>query len=212
MPVPAQLRIDGCRCVVVGGGDVALRRARLLYDHEGDVTAIAPDFDPGFFDLPVEHHQRPFDPADVEGAMIVIVATDNDAVNALAAQAALNAGALVNRADAAGLANLVFPAHAKVGPITLTLDTGGASANAAVRLKSQLSRMIDPLWPELLEAATPVRALIQERFADDAKVRRRLLTKLSDSQALALLQGRGIEAVQQHWTQLIDKAGQTPTA
>jgi len=199
------LRVSGRRCVVVGGGPVALRRARALCEAGAAVTVIAPTLVEGFDDLPVTIERRAYRTGDTAGALLAVIATDNRNVNQQAASEARAAGALVNRADAPEAGDFVVPAHRPRGPITVAVSTDGISAAAARALAEQCMAAIDDDWQVLLETAEPMRAAMQREVADDA-ARRRALRRLTDEQAMATLRAGGVEALRDHLAAVLEQA------
>jgi len=198
------LKVSGRRCVVVGGGPVAVRRARSLLDAGADVTVIAPKLDDGFDDLPVKVECGAYQCDDLEGALLVVVATNDSAVNQRVAADAKAAGVLVNRADEPGVGDFVVPAHRRRGPITVAVSTDGISAAAARALVEQCVGAIDDDWRTLLDAAEPWRAKIQAQVADDA-ARQMLLRQLSDEQAMATLRKRGVDGLAVHYRSMLEE-------
>ncbi len=192
--LPVMLDIQGKRCVIVGGGPVALRRAEALQRAGGEVVVIAPSVGAELLALPIERIERPYQSGDLGGAWIVIIASNDPEVNEDAARDAKLAGALVNRADDPGAGDFTVPAHEHHGQVTLAVHTGGASASASAAIRRELSDALDPDWPRLIEQAAAFRSIIQERFADPDERRRRLM-KLADPQALAILKDRGEAAL-----------------
>lgn len=197
-PLPVMLNLQGKRCVVVGGGPVALRRAGALLDSGGAVTVIAPVVEPELDALPIELHRRPYQAGDLSGAFVVVIATDDPKVNEAVARDAHAAGVLVNRADNPDAGDFTIPAHAHHGPITLAVHTGGASASASATIRKTLSDALDPDWPRLVELAAGFRPIIQQRYPDPAQRRERLM-KLADPQAMAILKGRGKDALLEYY-------------
>ena len=159
--LPALIQLEGRRCLVVGGGAVAVRRARALIEAGGSVRVVAPRIDDALAAMPVATARRGFEPGDLEGVFFVVCAADAAAVNEAVAEEARQRGVLVNRADRPEVGDVSIPAHRRVGPITLAVDTGGVSASAAAKIRDAMARSIDPVWPALLEAAKPWRIEIQ---------------------------------------------------
>ena len=137
-----QLRVQGRRCVVVGGGPVALRRATLLLQAGADLTVIAPELHVGFDELAelnaVQIERREFRPADLVSAekqrgggeqpmLLVVAATDNPKVNERVGELCSAAGILVNRADLAQAGDLSFPALVNFGAVTLAVSNSVGS-------------------------------------------------------------------------------------
>ncbi len=197
------LDIQGKRCVIVGGGSVALRRARALLEANGSVTVIAPSLDPQLSALPIERLERPYQQGDLDGARLVIIASNDPQVNQAVARDAATDGILVNRADDPPAGDFTVPAHAHHGPITLAVHTGGTSAAASAAIRRELSDALDPDWPRLIEQAAAFRSIIQERFPDTDQRRRRLM-KLADPQALAILKDRGEAALLDYYSGLTE--------
>ena len=82
---PGVLSLEGRRCVVVGGGDVALRKARLLHSAGAVLSVIAPATSPAFAEY-IERHglfwtPREFRAADLDGAWLVVTATGRSPIS-----------------------------------------------------------------------------------------------------------------------------------
>lgn len=195
--LPVMLRVHGRRCVVVGGGAVALRRASALLAAGGDVTVIAPEVDPRIVQLPVRVERRAYAAGDLVNCLLVVAATDDPSVNERIGRDASAAGALVNRSDAPDRGDLQVPAHRQAGPVTLAVHTGGISAAAAVTIVDQLLDALDPDWPRLLELAAPWREQVQ-RTVTDADDRQRRLRALTGATTMRMLKERGAEAARAH--------------
>ena len=75
------LRVQGRRCVVVGGGPVARRRTESLLQADALITVIAPQVEQRLECLSVQIERRPYREGDLEGAILAVVATDDPAVN-----------------------------------------------------------------------------------------------------------------------------------
>lgn len=153
--LPVQLNLRGRRAVLVGGGLVALRKAERLCEAGAQVVRIAPMLqDPeSWKGLAVLHHARPWaGRADLEGAFLVVAATDDSDLNAEIARQAREVGALVLRADAPEDSDLAFPATFRQGPLTITFSTEGISPAYAARLKREAPAHYGPAHAERLEA------------------------------------------------------------
>ena len=200
---PIMLRIEGRVCVVVGGGAVALRRARALHECGARVRVVAPHIDADIETHAHETHRRPFAPRDLEDAALVIVATDDAFVNEAVAAEARRRAILVNRADAPDEGDFTVPAHTRAGPLTLAVHTAGISAAAAVAIRDQLESAIDPAWPQLLARVAPFRTAIQRDITDSAERRRRLLA-LADADAMKTFKEQGESALLDRCRRLAD--------
>lgn len=191
------LRVAGRRCVVVGGGAVGARRAATLVAGGAEVVVIAPDLHEKLDGLLIERAERGYEAGDVDGAFLVVVATDDPAVNQRVADDADHEGCLVNRADEAGAGDLTIMGHDRRGPLTIALDTGHSSAAAGRRIRAALLEALDDDWITLLSEARPWRAKLQ-RDVHDPATRRQRLVRLTDDAALQTLKQHGHAALKTH--------------
>lgn len=201
--LPAVLNVAGRACVVVGAGPVAVRRTKALRDAGAVVRVIAPRVEPDFDELDVQVERRGYQTGDLAQAFLVVVATDDPAVNAAVAAEAKAAGVLVNRTEDPRAGDFVVPAHQRHGPVTIAVDTDGISATAAAAIRSELSAALDRDWPRLLEAVRPLRELIQQRFAEQGE-RLTRLAQLTGPEAMRTLKQEGPQALKRFCEQLAD--------
>ncbi|MCC7146427.1 MAG: bifunctional precorrin-2 dehydrogenase/sirohydrochlorin ferrochelatase [Phycisphaeraceae bacterium] len=188
--LPVILRVQGRLCVVIGGGGVALRRARSLLEAGAKVRVVAPDVEKEFAALPVELWRRGYQKGDLQGACLAVIATNDPQVNQQAANDARELGVLINRVDDPESGDFTVPAHRQNGPITLAVHTGGISAAAAGRIVRELESQLDPDWPKLLEIIAPYRAKLKEQVSD-VSLRQQALSRLTDEQAMRTFKQHG---------------------
>jgi siroheme synthase-like protein len=202
------LQLEGRRCVVIGGGRTGLRRAATLAGAGARVTLIAPEV---VGDVPegVEHLPRVATSSDVQQSQLVVLATDDAAVNTRLAGAAVAAGAWVNRADDSDAGDLTFLATRRSGPLMVAVSTGGAGAAAAAHLADQALAALPTTWAQLLTLALPHRRRAQTALPP-GPARQALLRRLTDESMHDLLRGEGEAAADQAMQQLVDDAAQTP--
>jgi precorrin-2 dehydrogenase / sirohydrochlorin ferrochelatase len=155
------LRLAGRHCVVVGGGVVATRKVQGLLSSDANVTVVAPGLSTELEDLVaagrVRAERRPFEPADVDGAVLAFAATDSREVNRTVAEAARARGALVNVADDPAACDFTVPALVRRGDVTLAVSTGGRSPAFARFLREQLEGWLTDSRCELLELLAELR-------------------------------------------------------
>jgi uroporphyrin-III C-methyltransferase/precorrin-2 dehydrogenase/sirohydrochlorin ferrochelatase len=145
---PVSLRLSGERVLVVGGGEAAVAKIRLLLacGAEIDVVAGAPcdDLDAMAGDDAIRLHRRAFEAADLTGARLCLVALDDPAEAAEMIHAARAAGVLVNAVDRPALSDFIVPAMVDRAPITVAIGTGGAAPALARDLRSRVEAAIPP--------------------------------------------------------------------
>lgn len=149
---PVNLRIAGRRCLVVGGGPVALAKAEGLLECGALVDVVAPEAVAELRALPgVTWHARAYDRGEVVGYRLVITATDDPAVNRAVFEDGEAAGVWVNSADDPENCSFILPARVRRGPLLVTVSTSGHSPALASWLRRRFS---DELGPEYLTLLT----------------------------------------------------------
>ena len=156
---PVNLRLKGARCLVVGGGEVALSKVRGLLEVGARVHVIAPDVVDELASLDgVTIDTRAFSPGDVAGHRIVITATGDPDVNKAVYVDAEAAGVWVNAADDPDNCTFTLPARLRRGPLLVTFGTGGASPALAKWLRRRYADEFGPEYEVLIELLADVRA------------------------------------------------------
>jgi uroporphyrin-III C-methyltransferase/precorrin-2 dehydrogenase/sirohydrochlorin ferrochelatase len=136
------LKVKGEPCLVVGGGAVALQKARALRRAGADVTAVSPAFTPAFRRLAVRRLRRRFRAADVAGCVLVIAATDAPDVNRAVSDACAARGIPVNVVDVPELCSFIVPSIVRRGPVVIAISTGGQSPPLAKALRRRLDAIL----------------------------------------------------------------------
>ena len=168
---PVNLKVEGRPCVIIGGGRVAARKAASLLECGARVRVISPGLDPGFGELGVfaegqaggaeagssgggagsgpgafEHISRAYREGDLEGAFLVIAATDDNAVNRAVEAEAQKRGVLLNVVDQPEHCSFYVPSSVRRGELMLTVSTGGQLPALAKRLRRQLEEEFPGEW------------------------------------------------------------------
>src|SRR3984885_302965 len=139
----ACLKLSGRRCVVVGGGSVGLEKVDGLLACDGQVTLIAPSAQDELREYAregsIEWLAREYaGPADLEGAFMVIAASNDSDVNIAVFEDAERRAMLVNVVDVPPLCNFILPAIVRTGPLAIAISTAGASPALAKRIKREI--------------------------------------------------------------------------
>ncbi len=150
----ACLKLVGRRCLVVGGGDIGLEKVEGLLACDAGVTLIAPLAHPELEALAaegsIEWEKRPYaGAADLEGAFMVIAATDDSEVNIGVFDDAERRAMLVNVVDVPPLCNFILPAIVRSGPLAIAISTAGASPALAKRMKHEVSELFGEEYARL---------------------------------------------------------------
>ena len=132
---PVQLRIKGRQALVVGAGNIAVRKIQGLLRAGADVTVIAPWIHPLISALPVDIVERTYLDGEAGNYQLVITCTDDRLVNRQVFRDADAAGVWVNSADDPVNCSFILPAVARQGDLTLTISTNGKSPAMATWLR-----------------------------------------------------------------------------
>ncbi len=146
---------EGRHVLVVGGGTVALQKARAATDAGAIVTVVAPRI----LDALQAHtrHMRPFEPADLDGMDLVFAATDDPSVNRTVAALCRARRLLVNVADDPEACDVTLPAVVRRGDLVLAVSTSGQSPGFAAWLRGDLEQRYGPEYGRALAVAARLR-------------------------------------------------------
>ncbi len=182
------------RCVVVGGGHLALRKAELIAKAGARITVVAPKIDERLAQLAHERYVRKFSANDVKEAVLVIAATDDPAVNRAVSEAARKHNVPVNVVDDAKLSNVIFPSNVDRSPLVIAISSGGASPVLLRQLRTRLEAMIPSSYGRLAEFAGRFRVRVADAIKDGDSRRRFWEHVLAGHIGQAVLGGREIAA------------------
>ncbi|MHB8245573.1 MAG: precorrin-2 dehydrogenase/sirohydrochlorin ferrochelatase family protein [Acidimicrobiales bacterium] len=159
------LRIEGQRCLVVGGGPVGARKAASLAECGAMVTVVAPEVSQEIEALGIRIQRRPFEPADLGGCRLAVAATGIAEVDARVCEEARAAGVLVNAANDPEACEYLVPAVIRAGPVSVAVSTGGLSPYLAGWVKRQVGAVLTPEVADLAVLVGQTRAAVQARGA-----------------------------------------------
>lgn len=180
--------------LVVGGGEVALRKARLLARCGAIVHVVAPAVDDELRALVRDSggacSQRPFAPSDLQGMRLVVAATDDAAVNRAVAQQCRAGGIDVNVVDQPQLCSVIFPAIVDRDPITIAVSSGGRAPVLTRNLRALIESTVPVTYGRLAHFAERFRQRVSASVEDAAARRRFWESTLLGPAAEMVLAGR----------------------
>ncbi|HBI10811.1 MAG TPA: uroporphyrinogen-III C-methyltransferase [Franconibacter pulveris] len=186
LPIFCQLR--NRPCLLVGGGDVAERKARLLMEVGAIVTVNALDFTPQFQVWAEQGMLQlaagEFDARLLDTCWLAIAATDDDAVNQQVSDAAEARRIFCNVVDAPKQASFIMPSIIDRSPLMVAISSGGTSPVLARLLREKLEALLPQHIGELARYAGNLRKRVKETFATMSE-RRRFWEKLFVNDRLA---------------------------
>ena len=164
---PVFLNLNGKRCLVFGGGQVAEDKVSKLQGTGARISIISPEVTPALQARSqsgeLEWHAREYQPGDLEGAFLGIAATNLPQVNRRISQEAERLGVMLNVVDDPAQCTFIAPSIVQRGPVTLAISTGGASPALARKLREALSN--DPAleWADLAGVLSRARKQVKRK-------------------------------------------------
>jgi len=182
---PIYLNLEDKRCLVVGGGKVALRKVTGLLEAGANVTVVSPDAKSEIKELAKKNkitlHQRPFKEDDICDEWLVFCATDDEEVNRNVFNASEKARIPSNVADVPSLCRFQVPSRFKDQQLQIALSTRGGSPALARRLKLELKKILTPWAARLVEWMRDTRRVVMELKPDNPTWRTNFFNQLVDS-------------------------------
>jgi uroporphyrin-III C-methyltransferase / precorrin-2 dehydrogenase / sirohydrochlorin ferrochelatase len=169
MYLPLVFKGNGLRCLIVGGGEVALRKLELLLDTGCDVTVLAPRIHNSIQSAIAEQGvcwiPREFRSGDCRGYQLVIAATERREINRAVSEESKSLGIPVNVVDDPELCTIIFPAVWHRDSLTIAVTTEGAAPFMAAAVRDRLALQATSLsgW---VEAAAKFRAVVRSEVSD----------------------------------------------
>jgi uroporphyrin-III C-methyltransferase/precorrin-2 dehydrogenase/sirohydrochlorin ferrochelatase len=196
--LPIFLDIRDRPCLVVGGGEVAARKADLLLRAGGRVTVLAPHLCPTLqrrhLAREIQYRQSSFEEEALQGIFVVVAATSDETANARIAQAARARGIPVNVVDHPESCTFVFPSIIDRSPVLIAVSTGGASPILSRMLRTQLEAFIPAAYGRLADLLKGIRAKVRAAIPG-AAARRRFFENILDGPVSELVfSGREAQA------------------
>ena len=186
---PLMLNLAGRLVVVVGGGEVGMRKAAAALAAGATVRVV---------DLP-----DPYRPNHLDGAQLVFACATGE-VNARVVADARSRNIWVNSATAPTAGDFTVPAVVRAGDFTCAFSTGGAAPALARRIREKLQAEFDAAFADWVRVLAEVRAVVLAEVTDPTR-RRELLDGFADWPWLARLRADGADAVKAAMLATIDE-------
>lgn len=164
---PVFINLKDAPVLIAGGGEVALRKVEKLLPYGPKIRVVAPDITPRLAGISgVTLCPKPFEEKDLEGAVMVIAATDDTSLNRKIAALCRERSIPVNVVDDLEACGFLFPALVRRGSLSVGITTGGASPTAAVWLKEQIEKILPPRFEAVLERMEALRPTLKREVPD----------------------------------------------
>lgn len=140
---PFFIDIRDKKCLIAGGGKVALRKAEKLMGFGADITVVAPSICGEIGTLGVKTVYRPFCESDLDGVFFCIAASDRSEVNHYVSRLCRERGILINCVDDPEYCCFIFPALVSRGDITVGISTSGSAPAFSKYLRGRIEDILD---------------------------------------------------------------------
>ncbi|MCX7823194.1 MAG: bifunctional precorrin-2 dehydrogenase/sirohydrochlorin ferrochelatase [Syntrophobacterales bacterium] len=168
---PVLLKLQGLRCLVVGGGQVGERKAKGLVEEGALVYLISREVTEWFKKMVEAGHitwlAKEYRESYMEGMALVFAATSDRELNSLVVYDALRRGLWCNSATNPSEGNMILPAVLKRGRLTISVGTDGARPALAQLVRDSLASNFNADWDQALECLDRLRRAIQEAVGRD---------------------------------------------
>lgn len=169
---PLFFKLENKKVLIVGGGEVALRKADLLSRAGAAITVIAPDICDELQALLTNDganakHQLIFDAYDksyMTGARVIIAGTDDEALNHQVHADATALNIPVNVVDTPPLCDFIFPAIVDRNPIVIGISSNGKAPVLARLLRARLETLIPQGYGKLAKLAGEFRSEVKTKI------------------------------------------------
>ncbi|MEE8625890.1 MAG: bifunctional precorrin-2 dehydrogenase/sirohydrochlorin ferrochelatase [Acidiferrobacterales bacterium] len=179
---PLFVKLDGRPCLVVGAGPVGEAKITSLLRAGANVRVVAPGATRTVRAWAragkISWEARGFDPADLDGAFLVVAATSSADLHERVFREAKRRGVLCNVVDDPERCDFYYPAVVQRGPLQIAISTGGLSPALAQRLRRELEQQFGPEYEAWVEQLGQARQELFTRVMDPER-RRRLLHRLA---------------------------------
>ena len=197
---PIFLNIENQACLVVGGGEVGMRKVETLLRCDARVGVVSPEIgswlaekiEEGSVELVGSHYEENH----LQQRFLVIAATDDLELNCRIAQDADKRGILCNVVDYPQEGNFILPSLVQRGALTLAISTSGKSPALARQIRLDLEQRFGPEYADFLELMGAVRGRLLKE-SQDSKANKEKFTQLVQSPLLELVRRRDYKAVDQ---------------
>ena len=167
--LPIFINVRQNPCLVIGGGDIALRKINLLIKAQAKVDCLSPLFCEEITNLSqngdVNLIQKSFESDDIKDYAIIIASTDDSSVNALISKSAKKARIPVNVVDSPELSSFIMPSIVDRSPVIIAVSSAGKAPVLARIIRAKLETVIPSAYGVLAEIAGEYRQKVKDRFS-----------------------------------------------
>ena len=166
--LPLFHNIKGRPCLLVGGGNIACRKARLLLSAGAVIHLVSPEISTEMQEMlegaSAVLKKRQFEPSDLKGVALVIAATDQQAVNQQVAELASERHIPVNVVDQPELCTVIMPSIIDRSPVMVAVSSGGSAPVLVRNIRTQLEGVLPQRLGRLASLSARYRQQVKKKF------------------------------------------------
>ena len=194
---PVFLDLKNRLCLLIGGGEVATRKGRMLAKAGARLRIVAPEISVELRELAEKNqgelHEREYLSSDLRDCVLAIAATDNESLNKKISADAQALNLPVNVVDTPALCTYITPAIIDRSPLVIAVSSGGEAPVLARLVRTKLETLIPAGYGKLAQIASQWRERIKARFSDGDS-RRKFWEKILQGPAAELMMNGQEEA------------------
>lgn len=194
---PVFLDLKNRLCLLIGGGEVATRKGRMLAKAGARLRIVAPDISAELRELAEKNqgelHEREYQSSDLRDCVLAIAATDSESLNKKISADAQALNLPVNVVDTPALCTYITPAIIDRSPLVIAVSSGGEAPVLARLVRTKLETLIPAGYGKLAQIASQWRERIKARFSDGDS-RRKFWEKILQGPAAELMMNGQEEA------------------
>ncbi|MBF0345802.1 MAG: bifunctional precorrin-2 dehydrogenase/sirohydrochlorin ferrochelatase [Nitrospirae bacterium] len=200
---PVFLNLNSKKCLLIGGGRVAQRKAIKLIDAGAHLTIVSPELTDGLRCLKDEgrfiHKERVFMKEDLDGVFLVIAATSDSSVNKAIAYAY---NGLINVVDSPDECSFIVPSTVIRGDLTIAISTSGASPVLASTIRQELEGLYGDVFAGYISFLRLFRQRILEDNGIAPELKEALIKEVASRESLDLVRSGSLEELK---SRLLDR-------
>lgn len=159
--------LSNTKILIVGGGAVALRRAKKLIAYKDQICLVAREVRDEIKDLGISYSEGDFDQAMMDGVGLLVIATSDEDLADRLYEAYKDKGILINNAQDSKKGNVIFPASLDLGGIDINISTGGAYPSLSSYIRKDLEKRYEKFDQDFVSLLKAYRAMVLESSIKD---------------------------------------------
>lgn len=153
---------------IVGGGRVALRKAKKLLEYGARVMVISPEFDEGFKESEdrISLIRDSYRPEYIEDAFLVIAGTSESEVNKIISADCRGKGIMCNVIDNLNSSDFIVPSTVKRGDLVISVSTSGKSPALSKKIRGEIEKVYGEEYTERVRLLGEIREMVLKNSRD----------------------------------------------